>query len=194
MLKLRQVIKLKNIKYLLVISLCFLLTGCSKDFIGTWCLYTETPSSLVVLDKDISESDLNKLKEYIENNIKDLKTYDVIDKIEESNQMITIYYTKSDNISAYQEEMSSLSGIDNIIEKELNTSVEKLDITKKDYTYGTQLDTIYAANTNGKYEIKNNIITLDNDTKFYYKDSYLCYDEACSRFLTKSKSGSCDNS
>lgn len=184
---------MKYLKFLLVVSLCFLLTGCSKDYLGTWCLYTNTPSSLAVLDSDISLTDLNNIKNYIEKNIPDLSTYDVIDKIEDSNQMITIYYTKSDNISKYQEDLSSLNGITSVSEKELNTPVEKLDITSNNYTYGTQLDTIYALNTTGNYTIKNNTLTLDNNTLFYYKDSYLCYDESCSKFLTKSKTDTCES-
>lgn len=182
---------MKNIKYILIVSLCFLLTGCSKNYIGTWCLYTQTPSSLIVLSNDITDGDLASLKSFIENDITDLKTYDVLDKIENSNQMITIYYTSSDNIHKYQDIISTLNGVDSVTEKELNTTVEELDITNDEYTYGTQLDSIYASNSNGNYTIKDNTITIDNK-KFYYKDSYLCYDETCSKFLTKSTNNTCD--
>lgn len=184
---------MKNIKYILVIGLCFLLTGCAKDFKGTWCLYTDTPSSLVVLNKDIIDNDLNTIKNFIETDITDLKTYDVIDSIEDSNQMIIIYYLNKDNINKYQDVLSTLNGVDSVTEKELNTPVEELDITSDSYTYGTQLDTVYASNNTGTYKINNNTLTLDTDTLFYYKDSYLCYDKSCSKFLVKSNGSTCDN-
>src|SRR5574344_314253 len=103
--------------------MCFILSGCSKDFYGTWCLYTETPSSLVVLNNDVSDNDINNLKNYITKNITDLKSYDVIDSIENSNKMITIYYNSSENIANYQDKISSMSGVESVTQKNLNTTV-----------------------------------------------------------------------
>jgi hypothetical protein len=183
----------KNIKYFALIIMCFILSGCSKDFYGTWCLYTETPSSLVVLNNDVSDNDINNLKNYITKNITDLKSYDVIDSIENSNKMITIYYNSSENIANYQDKISSMSGVESVTQKNLNTTVEELDITNSSYSYGAKLDTLYAFKTDGTYKAKGNVITLDSNKKFYYKNNYLCYDENCDQFLIKSTSDTCDN-
>ena len=184
---------MKHIKYLSLLVLCFALFGCSKDLKGTWCLYTETPSSLVVLNNEISDDNLNIIINYITKNIADLKSYDVINPIEDSNKMITIYYNNADNISKYQDAISKYTGVVSATEKELNTTVEELDINDSNYSYGTKLDTLYAFKNDGTYNIKNNKLTLDSNKEFYYKDNYLCYDESCNQFLIKSKTSTCDN-
>jgi hypothetical protein len=186
------VIKLKKLECLGLILFVFLLSGCAKDFQGTWCLYTETPSSLVILKSDISDNELTKIKDYL-NSLSNLKSFDVINNIEEAYQMINVYYTSKDNISDIESKLQSLSGIASVTDKTLNTPKEELVITNDNYTYGINLDNISASESTGKYTIKNNTLTLDNNNKFYYKDKYLCNDQTCTVIYTKANGSTCNS-
>jgi hypothetical protein len=183
---------MKKFLTLILIMICLLCSGCKKDFAGTWCLYTETPSSLILLDNNINDNDLNNIKAYIES-ISNLKTYDVINNIEDANNMITIYYTSKDNISTYQDKIMIMNGVLSVKENDLNTPVEELTISSDNYTYGTKLDTIDASKKEGTYTINGNNLILDNNKSFYYKNKFLCYDKDCNTLMTKSSSNTCND-
>lgn len=183
---------MKKLECLFLILFIFLLSGCVKDFKGTWCLYTETPSSLVILNSDISANDLTKIKDYL-NKVSNLKSFDVINNIDDANQMINVYYTNTDNIGDVESTLQTFNGVTSVTDKTLNTPKEQLIITSDNYTYGINLDNINATESTGKYTIKNNKLTLDNNNVFYYKDKYLCNDNTCSIIYTKVNGSTCNS-
>ena len=181
---------MKRVKIgLLLISLIFL-SGCSSKFEGIWCKYSDVATTLVILDNDISNDQINKLTDYIKT-IENLKSYDIIDKIEDSSKMITIYYKNEDNIALYEERIKAFDGINKIKSTNVNEVVDKLIVKKNDYVLDKSLNDLSANEVKGTYKIENNTLILDNDIKFYYKNKYLCYDDACNSILTKSKTNDC---
>lgn len=169
-----------------------LLCGCTSKFQGTWCKYSDVATSLVVLDENVSDSDINEIINYIQT-IKNLKSYDIIDKIEEASKMITIYYKDEENIEEYQEKLKTYNGVSYIKYNRLNTVLDKLVIKKDSYVFDTSLNSLSASELSGKYEIEKNTLTLDNGTKFYYKNKFLCYDYNCNDILTKAKGNECNS-
>src|SRR5574344_779809 len=186
-----EVMTMKKIKLLSLLLACLCICGCSKKYMGTWCLYTDTPTSLIILKSDVSDSDLTKIKAYIES-LSDLKSYDVIPKIEDANQMINVYYQNDENTAKYLAKLSAMSGVESVTNDIKNIATDSIKITSKDYTYGTKLDTKYAFETTGTYKISGNVLTLDSQKKLYYKDSYLCLDETCNTLFSKVSGDSCN--
>lgn len=184
---------MKKCRILLLFLFLFLLSGCASDYIGTWCLFVDTPSDLVILTDNVTQSDKDKITNYITKNITNLKSYDYIESLDNANEMLTIYYTSEDNVATYETTLNSLSGVKSVEYKVLNTAHEKLDITNSSFTYGTNLDALSASETKGTYQISGQKITLNGNQTFYYKDKFLCYDESCNQVLTKSKTNNCNN-
>ena len=181
---------MKKIKVLLLMLFVIFLSGCASKFEGTWCKYSDIPSSLVILSSDISDDELRNVIDYI-SSIPDLKTYDVIDKIEEASIMITVYYTKDDNINNYDSSLRKYSKVKEVKSSRMNTVVDKLVIGKKDYVYDKSLNDLSASETKGSYTKENNKIILEDGSVFYYKDKFLCYDSSCNEILTKAKGSDC---
>lgn len=181
---------MKKVKILFMVLLSIIMSGCSLNFKGTWCKYSEIPTTLLILKENISETELNDLTSFIKS-IDNLKSYDYIDDIEEAYPMITIYYLNKDNIENYESVLSTYNSVSKIKTSKMNSVVERLVIKNNTFTYGTKLNTIYAYETSGKYEIEKNVLTLDDGTKFYYKDKFLCYSEECNDLLIKAKGNEC---
>lgn len=181
---------MKRVKIFIILICLFLICGCSSKFEGTWCKYSDVATSLVILKNDINDNEINKITDYIKT-IDNLKSYDIIDKIEEASKMITIYYKNEDNISSYEDKIKSFNGVDSIKSTKVNEVVDKLIIKKKEYIYDKSLNNLSATEDKGSYTIDNNTLILDNNTKFYYKNKYLCYDEMCNLVMTKSKTNDC---
>ena len=181
---------MKKIKIFIMFICLVLLTGCNNKYYGTWCLYEEIASTLIVLNDNVTDSEINNIIKYIDT-IPDLKSHDTIDKIDEANKMINVYYNSKDNLDEYENKLKTFSGVKKVENKMLNQAKEKLVITKKDYTYGTNMNSLSAKESKGIYNINNDSITLDNDTTMYYKDKFLCKDKDCNVILTKSKNNVC---
>ncbi len=181
---------MKNVKLIIILFLFIIITGCASKFEGTWCKYSDVATSLVILNENISDDNLNKITDYLKT-IDDIKSYDVIDKIEDSSKMITIYYKNEDNIEKYEQELKKYSDINSIKSFKQNAVVDELIIKNDSYVYDKSLTTLDAYEYKGNYKINKNIIELDNNFKFYYKDKFLCYDEYCNEILTKSKKSTC---
>ena len=94
---------MKGFKVFLLIISIYLVSGCASKFQGTWCKFAMVPTSLVILDYDISDDDLNNIIDYV-STIENLKSYDVIEKIEEASKMVTVYYKNEDNIYSSMDE------------------------------------------------------------------------------------------
>ena len=181
---------MKRVKLLLIVFSLILLCGCDNKFQGTWCRYSDVATTLVVLTDDISDKQINDITNYIKT-ISNLKSYDIIDKIEDASKMITIYYKSEDNIDEYEKMIKTFTGINSIKSTKVNEVVDKLVVKKDDYTLGRSLNNLTANEMSGKYKIDNNTLILDDNVKFYYKNKYLCYDQDCNSLLTKSKTNDC---
>ena len=190
MIKYRWVKRMKSFKVLLLVIIVCLVSGCASKFQGTWCKFAMTPSSLVILDFDISEEDLDRVIDYV-SSLENLKRYDVIDKIEEASKMVTVYYKNEDNIEEYQNIIKSFSGVRDIKYTSLDAVLDKLVIKKDSYVYDSGMNDYSSAEVKGSYTIEDNTITLDNKMVFYYKNKFLCYDKDCSEILTKAKGAEC---
>ncbi len=181
---------MKRLKIFLLLLVVGMSTGCASKFQGTWCKFAMVPTSLVILDYDISESDLNNIVEYVKT-IDNLKSFDVIEKIEEASKMITVYYKNEDNISNYQDNIKKYSGVRDIKYTSLDTVLDKLTIKRDSFIFDKGLNDLSASEITGTYVIENNTLKLDNNTEFYYKDKFLCYDKDCNEILTKAKGAEC---
>lgn len=173
-----------KLKVLLLSLIVFILCGCQSKFNGTWCLYEEVPSSLIILDKDINDDNLKKITDYLDK-ISDLSSYDIIDNIESASKMINVYYIKKDNIENYKNDISKLNGVYSFDNKMINKAKEKIIIKGKYYTYDKELNTLYASEIKGKTKKNKNSILI-GDIKFFYKDSFLCADSECNVIFSKS--------
>ena len=187
-----MVIDVKRIKVLLLIMMVGLVSGCASKFQGTWCRYSDVATSLVILDYDISDEDLYKITEYVKT-IENLKSFDVIDKIEEASKMVTIYYKNEDNIEEYQNTLKTYNGVRDIKFTSLNTVLDKLVIKRDSFILDKDLNELNASEIKGTYTIENNTLKLDNNTELYYKNKFLCYDKNCDELLTKAKGAECIN-
>lgn len=181
---------MKRVKVLVLIFSVMLLCGCGNKFQGTWCKYSDVASTLIILNNDITDEQLNNLTSFIKE-IANLKTYDIIDRIEDASKMITVYYKNEDNIQEHEDMIKTFSGISKVKSKPVNEVVDKLVVKKEDYTLGRSLNDFTANEMSGKYKIEKDTLLLDDDVKFYYKDKFLCYDKDCNSFLTKSKTNDC---
>ena len=173
-----------KLKVLILCLIVFILCGCSSKYNGTWCLYTEVPSSLIILDKDINDNNLKKITDYLDN-ISDLASYDIIDNIESASKMINVYYLKKDNIESYKTDISKLNGVYSFDNKMINKAKEKIIINGKYYTYDKELNTLYASEIKGKIKKNKKKITID-DKEYFYKDNFLCADNECNTIFSKS--------
>lgn len=181
---------MKRVKVFILIFALIILCGCDNKFQGTWCKYNDVATTLIVLTNDVSEDQINKITDYIKK-IENLKSYDIIDKIEEASKMITVYYKNEDNISEYESKIKTFDGINTVKSTRVNEVVDKLVVKKQDYTLGRSLNNLTANEMSGKYKIEDNTLILDDNVKFYYKNKYLCYDKECNNVLTKSKTNDC---
>ncbi|MBR1417262.1 MAG: hypothetical protein IJ572_05565 [Bacilli bacterium] len=181
---------MKKLKVGFILLIGMVLSGCSSKFEGTWCRFSDVPSSLVILTDEISEIDLNNITSYI-NTITDLKSYDIIDKIENASKMITIYYKSDNNINDYEKSIKSYSGVVSIKSTMMNEVVDKLIISDKNYVYDKSLNNLSATETKGTYKTEGDKLSLDNGVDFYYKDKFLCYDKDCTGLLTKANGSDC---
>lgn len=175
---------MKKIKGLLIVLVSIILCGCQNKFNGTWCLYTEVPSSLVIFSDNVSNDDISTLTKYLES-LKDVVSFDLIDNIESANKMFNIYYTSKDNIESYKEKISKYSFVKTVENKMINKAKEKIIVKDKTFEYGKNLNTLYATEIKGNTIINGNTITLDG-TEFYYKDKFICADKDCTVIFTKS--------
>ena len=176
---------MKYLKHLSLVLIVVLLCGCQNKYNGTWCLYTEIPSTLVILKDKYNEDDYKKIEKYLKS-LSNMSSYDLIDNIESANKMINIYYTNKENIDVYKDVLSKNNAVKSVENKMINKAKEKIIIKRKKYTYGKELNTLYASETKGKLSINNNTITLDDTTNLYYKDNFLCKDIDCNTIFTKS--------
>ena len=181
---------MKRVKILIVLFALILLCGCDNKFHGTWCKYNDVATTLIVLTEDVNDNQITEITNYIKK-IENLKSFDIIDKIEDASKMITIYYKNEDNISEYENKLKTFGGINKVKSTRVNEVVDKLVVKKQDYTLGRSLNNLTANEMSGKYKIENDTLILDDNIKFYYKNKYLCYDKDCNDVLTKSKTNDC---
>lgn len=175
---------------ILIISL-LLLSGCSNKFKGTWCLYSEISTSLVILNDDVTSEQINLINQYIKS-LKDVRSFDLVDNIEEANKMINIYYMDKTNVESYENRLRTYKGVKRVENKILNQAKEKLVLSKDSYVYGINLNTEYSTETNGTYRIEEDTVILDHKNEFYFKNRFLCKDKDCNVIFTKSNKKSCD--
>lgn len=161
-----------------------LLCGCQNKFNGTWCLYTEVPSSLIIFNDNVSDSDVGTITNYLDT-LKDVSSFDLIDNIESANKMLNIYYFNKDNIESYKEKISKYSFVKSVENKMINKAKEKIVINDKSFVYGKNLNTLYAVEIKGSIKTKKDTLTLDG-TDFYYKDKFICGDLECNTIYSKS--------
>ena len=181
---------MKRVKVLLLIISVILLSACSNKFHGTWCKYSDVATSLVILNSDISDDQIDRITNYVKT-LENLKSYDIIDRIEEATKMITIYYKNEDNIDQIDAQLKKYDGVSKVKSSRVNEIVDKLVVKKEEYIYDKSLNNLSANETKGKYQIDNNTLILENDVKFYYKNKFLCYDEGCNEVLIKAKGNDC---
>ena len=181
---------MKRVKVLLFVFSLLLLCGCNNKFQGTWCKYSDVATTLIVLTNYASDYQIGEITKYIKA-LENLKSYDIIDKIEDSSKMITVYYKNEDNLDEYEKIIKTFGGINNIKTTRVNEVVDKLVVKKEDYILGRSLNNLTANEMSGKYKIENDVLLLDDNAKFYYKNKYLCYDKDCNNVLTKSKTNDC---
>ena len=182
---------MKRIKLLGLLAILMLTCSCASKYEGTWCKFADIDTSLVILSLDIEDDKLNAITSYVET-IEDLKSYDVINKIEESSKMVTIYYKKEDNIKKYEDTLKGFDGVKEVKTSKVNTVVDKLKINNDRYVFDKDLDDFKASEVKGIFKEDGNTIILEDNTKFYYKNKFLCYDADCNNILTKSKNDTCN--
>lgn len=183
---------MKKISVIILVGFVIFLSGCTSKFNGTWCRYSDVPSSLIVLKKDYNDYKYKELINYI-NKIPNLRSFDVVDDIEDSSILITVYYNNEENISTYENEIRKYDIVDRTEFKKLNIVVDKLNIQGNNtYTFDMSLNSLSAREIKGKYSIQSDILKLDNENTFYYKNKFLCYDKDCNMLMTKSISSTCD--
>ena len=173
-----------------LVLVVILLSGCGSKFKGTWCRYVEVPSSLVVLKAEVSEEEYQKILQYI-GTITNLRSYDIVNDIEDATTLVNIYYMNEENIANYENDFRSLSGVSKVENKRISVVEDKLTINDKNYIFDTSLNSLAASEVKGNYNIKDDLLTLEGGTKFYFKNKFLCYDDACNKFLTKSIGATC---
>ena len=182
---------MKGIKSIVLLMIVGLLCSCSNKIIGTWCLYTEVPSSLIILESTVTDQDIQELNKYLDS-LSNIKSHDLIDRIEDANKMVNVYYTSKDNLDTYEKMIKTFKFVKKVENNMLNQAIEKLLIVGNDYTYSTNMLSLDTKEYKGIYKFNNNILELEDNTKFYYKDKFLCYDNECNKILTKSKSNLCN--
>lgn len=193
MIKYMWVKRMKRFKILLLLIMVSLVSGCASKFQGTWCRFADVPSTLVILNYDISDEEMNNIIDYI-NSIPDLKRYDDIGKIEEASKMITIYYKSDEHVDEYQGHLGTLPGVRELKFINLNSPLDKLVVKRDTYIFDKDLNDFSVTEIKGSYQIDGNKITLNNngnDLEFYYKNKFLCYDKNCDEILTKAKGSEC---
>ena len=181
---------MKRVRVLLLVFCLILLCGCDNKFQGTWCKYSDVATTLIILTNDVTDAQINDITEYVKT-IPNLKSYDIIEKIEEASKMITVYYKNEDNLDEYDSKIKTFSGINRVKTTRVNEVVDKLVVKKESYTLGRELNNLTANEISGKYKIDNDTLILDDDVNFYYKNKYLCYEKECNNVLTKSKTNDC---
>ena len=181
---------MKRVKVILLLSALFIVSACSNKFEGTWCKYSDVATTLIILDENVTDKQIENITNYVKT-IDSLKSYDIIDRIEEASKMITIYYKNDENIENYENNIKKYSGITKIKSSKVNEIVDKLVINKDNYVYDKSLNNLSANESKGSYKINNNTLILDSDVKFFYKNKFLCYDEGCNELLTKAKGNDC---
>lgn len=184
---------------IIILILCFLLTGCNNKYQGYWCRYNETATVVVLLKKDITENEKNIILEKI-NNFTNLDTisfygeenYNEIIGTDDDNlyDAYVISFTSLDSIGTYVEELNELAGVEEATQNSAKNNIELYHIDKK-YTF-TDSDEAEADDLiSGKYNIKNGVITFKPDdgsktTMLYIKDEHLCGDVECTKIFAKS--------
>ena len=194
---------MKKVGLIIILSLFILLvSGCgNKEFVGYWCRYDETSIITVMLKDDVSNDDMEKIKdkltEYGEaTNFVYYSKEDYAKLINEDIDKIYIYatyvvsYASNDYIGTLVSELNEMNGVQEALQTSAKNNILLYNL-RKDGTY-TFTDTDEAKDDDydkGTYKIKNGVITFKNDSKgtslLYTKDKFLCVDADCNKIFAK---------
>lgn len=189
---------MKKIRMLLLIISVALLTACknNEEVEGYWCNYEEKAVITVLIENNITD----RVKENIEdtiNTIENLDRYDFLlasnfDSTSSNEKMHDIYFIYLKNSDYLDDSVILLQNTKGVYSVSKNMNKENLNLyhlTKGTFTYQNDL-TEEAEKIEGKYKIKNNKISFDNEkvTSIYIKDKFLCLDEGCNKILIETNS------
>lgn len=188
--------------YILILAiLCLLLTGCNNKYEGYWCRYNETATIVVLLKEDITESQKNTISDKI-NNFVNLDSVSYYNK-ENYSELIGDYsdslfdayvvsFTSLDSIGTYVDELNKLDGVEDASQNSAKNNIELYHLGKnKKYSFTNSDEANDEDLINGKYKIKNGVITFNptdgsKTTMLYIKDEHLCGDAECTKIFAKS--------
>ena len=195
---------MKKIKTLLLICIILLISGCGPKYKGYWCRYQETSTIVVLLNKEHTESQKNKISQVI-NKFEDIDSLNFYTRQDYANEIggnvedMDIYdtyvvtFSSNNNIGSYIDEVSKLKGV-----KEAKQSNAKTDISLyqikfgKKYTYTSSDEAKEEDIITGRYKEKDGVLTFIPDntklktTMLYLKDGLICEDAQCKNIYFKS--------
>ena len=195
---------MKKIKFLLLICTVLLISGCGPKYKGYWCRYQETSTIVVLLERDHTTAQKDKVSQTI-NKFEDIDSLNYYTREDYANEIggnandMDIYdtyvvtFSSNNNIGTYIDELAKLKGV-----KEAKQSNAKTDISlyhiisSKRYTYTNSDEAKEEDLVTGKYKDKDGVLTfVPNNTKLqtkmlYVKDGLICEDAQCKNIYFKS--------
>lgn len=195
---------MKKIKTLLLIITILLISGCGPKYKGYWCRYQETSTIVVLLNKDHTENQKNKISQVI-NKFEDIDSLNFYTREDYANEIggnvndMDIYdtyvvtFSSNNSIGTYIDELTKLKGV-----KEAKQSNAKTDISLyhiysgRKYTYTNSDEANEEDLITGTYKEKDGVLTfIPDNTKLktkmlYIKDGLICDDAQCKNIYFKS--------
>lgn len=195
---------MKRIKILLMITCLLLITGCGPKYKGYWCRYQEASTVVVLLEKNHTEAQKNKISDTI-NKFEDIDALHYYTREDYANEIggnvedMDIYdtyvvsFSSNNSIGTYIEELNKLGGV-----KEAKQSNAKTDmslyhfISSRRYTYANSDEAKEEDLVTGIYKEKDGVLTFIPDnaqlktTMLYLKDGLICEDSMCKKIYFRS--------
>lgn len=191
-------------KLIILIMIIFLTSGCGNKFEGYWCNYEETSTIVVLLEKEHTDKQKQKIEATIEDfeNVESMNFFtreDYAIELGQDPNTIDIYdtyvvsFSSMDYIGSYVEELNELAGVVEAKQSNAKSNISLYNIDKnKKYTFTDSDEAEESDLIKGKYKIKNGVIIFTPEDKkqetsmLYIKDGHLCGDASCSKIYAKS--------
>lgn len=199
----KKIIFLLGVIIIILVALTIFKNINNKKYEGYWCNYEEKSSIVVLLERDHTSKQDEKILKQIEEfqNVISSSYYSREDYEEQLGTDPDIYdtyviiFSSLDSITTYIEELEKLPGVHSATQNTAKTNITLYNI--KSHGEFTLTDSDEASENDlieGKYKIKNGVITFTpNDKKLskkmlYIKDNHLCGDANCTKIFAASNS------
>ena len=172
----KKIIFLLGVIIIILVALTIFKNINNKKYEGYWCNYEEKSSIVVLLERNHTSKQDEKILKQIE-------------------EFQNVIFSSLDSITTYIEELEKLPGVHSATQNTAKTNITLYNI--KSHGEFTLTDSDEASENDlieGKYKIKNGVITFTpNDKKLskkmlYIKDNHLCGDANCTKIFAASNS------